>query len=367
MHTIALNDLGPSTDPLRARLQAVIDEVLRSNWFLEGSQSAGIEAEFAAYVGCEHAVSVGNGTDALELALRAVGVCSGDEVVTVANAGGYTTTACIAIGATPHYADIEPDSLLIDVARVPECITPQTRAIVVTHLYGRMVDVAAVRQAVGAQIAIVEDCAQAHGAMLNGVRAGSSGDTSTFSFYPTKNLGALGDAGMVLTNSSSHYALLKKLKQYGWSSRYNISVPHGRNTRMDEIQAAVLRVKLPHLDQWNAERRAIAAAYNETLRHTRFRCFGENHHGNAHHLYITRHPQRDQVQARFKELGVSTTVHYPVLDCDQPGLRDLPKRSADLPISRQAIQEILTLPCYPGMPSATVNRVVAALQDAATL
>jgi len=360
---VPLVDLSTAMQTLREDLREQLSAVLDSGWYLEGGQVAAIEREFAAFSSCEHGVAVGNGTDAIELALRSVDVRGGDEVITVANAGAYTTTACVAIGAIPCFVDIDPGSLLLAPERLAECLGPKTRAIVVTHLYGRMVDVARVRDAVGRDVAIVEDCAQAHGGSLNGHRAGSLADAATFSFYPTKNLGALGDAGMVLTNDATRHDLLKQLKQYGWSSRYRIAVPHGRNTRMDELQAAVLRVKLPRLDGWNQQRRDIAAAYDAALLGSRFQVYRGNHEGNVHHLYVVRHPDRDRVQARLGELGVTTSVHYPVLDCDQPGLQGLPMRSCDLRISRQAVKEILTLPCYPGMSPSLVERVIAALRE----
>jgi aminotransferase EvaB len=360
---VPLMDLSAASGPLHDRLREQLSAVLDSGWYLEGEHVAGIEREFATYSSCQHAVAVGNGTDAIELALRSVGVRHGDEVITVANAGAYTTTACAAIGAVPCFADIERESLLLDPDGLGECLAPRTRAVVVTHLYGRMVDVARVRAAVGADVAIIEDCAQAHGALLHGNRAGSQGDAAAFSFYPTKNLGALGDAGMVLTNDASRHSILKQLKQYGWSSRYHISVPHGRNTRMDELQAAVLRIKLPQLDWWNQQRRDIAAAYDAALVGSRFQVYRGNHEGNVHHLYVARHPHRDHVQERLRDRGIATSVHYPVLDCDQPGLRELPMRSSDLKVSRAAVNEILTLPCYPGMSSGLVERVIAAIRD----
>lgn len=367
MDAIPVNDLKPLTLPLATLLRKRIDEVLDACWFLEGRQISEFEAEFATYIGCDHAVAVANGTDAIELALRAAGVGDGDEVVTVANAGGYTTTACMAINAVPHYADIDPDSLLLSIDRLTECLTHRTKAVVITHLYGRVVDVPRVRAVVGPNIALIEDCAQAHGAMLDGCLAGSMGDFATFSFYPTKNLGALGDAGMVLAKLTGSDAVLRTLKQYGWSSRYHVALKNGRNTRMDEIQAAILRAKLPYLDGWNAERRAIAAAYDAAFDGTAFRCFRGNHTGNVHHLYVVRHPERDRVRERFERLGVGTTIHYPVLDCDQPGLAGVPMATADLRNSREATKEILTLPCYPGLAQELVDQVVAAIREVASL
>ena len=360
---VPINDLRATNLPLHDSLGVAFRDVLDSGWFLEGPQASAFEREFAAYVGCPHGVAVGNGTDALELALRAAGVAAGDEVVTVANAGGYSTIACIAIGAVPHYADIDPDSLLLDVARLPECLNARTRAVVVTHLYGRVVDVDRVRDVVGPGIAIIEDCAQAHGAALRGRRVGSLGDVAAFSFYPTKNLGALGDAGMLLTGSEEILRSARALKQYGWSSRYHVGVPHGRNSRMDEVQAAVLRVKLPRLDEWNADRRRLAGAWNAALAGGAFRCFHGNHEGNVHHLHVVRHRDRDGVRARLESLGVATTIHYPVLDCDQPGLAGLPMASADLRESRAAVAEILTLPCFPGLGGADETRMLGALES----
>lgn len=360
---IPIIDLATTNSPLREELLTCYHEVSNSNCFVGGENTAAFEEEFRNYIGCQHGVSVGNGTDALEIALRAVGVGQNDEVVTVANAGCYATTATLAIGGIPYFADIDAESLLVDVTRLGECITPRTKAVVITHLYGRVVDVGIVRDVLGPKIAIVEDCAQAHGGNLNGKSAGTIGDLATFSFYPTKNLGGMGDGGMVLTNSKRHFESVRMLKQYGWRSRYRIDIPNGRNSRMDEIQAAFLRVKLKHLDEWNTQRREVARSYNASLRQTAYVTYGRNTGGNVHHLYVVQHPKRSHIIESLRGRGVASSIHYPVLDIDQPGLVRQRMLSTDLEVSRQFNPKILTIPCYPGLSSTSVDQVSKCLLD----
>jgi dTDP-4-amino-4,6-dideoxygalactose transaminase len=365
MADVSLNDLGRGFRALETDLRRAVDEVLSSGWYVLGPQHDAFEHEFAAAVGAQHCVGVGNGTDALELALLSVGCRPGDEVVTAANASMYTATAALKAGLVPRFADVDPDSLLLTAATVEPALTPRTKAVVVTHLYGRMAEIGPLRNLCrAAGIALVEDCAQAAGARNDEGPAGSLGDVAAFSFFPTKNLGALGDGGAVVTDDDERAALVRRLRQYGWSSKYTVSEPRGRNSRLDELQAAVLRVKLPHLDGWNARRREIVARYAEVLGRGRRRMV----HGSATgspsyvgHLAVMITADREADRAAFTEAGVRTDVHYPVPDHRQPVLAD---DAADvrLPVTEQAAEQILTLPCFAEMTETEIERVCDVLR-----
>jgi dTDP-4-amino-4,6-dideoxygalactose transaminase len=332
-------------------------------WFF-GEQVNSFETSFARYCGVKRALTVANGTDALEIALVVAGA-KGREVITVANAGGYTTTACRIIGAIPVYVDIDPDSLLMSPPAALLAVTPQTAAIVVTHLYGRLADIHALRSGLisrGRQdITIIEDCAQSHGAVRNGHYAGSLGDMGIFSFYPTKNLGAIGDGGAIVCTDDDLARLIVQLRQYGWSERYHSVVPYGRNSRMDEIQAAILCVKLPYLDEWNARRRQIVQRYSEVALRPLSVWF-DNSSAFVAHLAIARHPERDRIRNFLQDLGVTTDIHYPIIDCDQPSQQVLPSVVHDLGVTRQVVNEIFTLPCFPEMTDEEVRYVCECLQ-----
>lgn len=346
-------------------LDAAVLAVLSSGRWLFGSEVESFEKEFAEFCGVPFVCTVANGSDALEIALTTAGA-RGREVITAANAGGYTTTACRVIGAVPAYVDIVPETLLLSISAVLGAVTSRTAAVVVTHLYGRMVDVPALRTGLESlgrtDIVIIEDCAQAHGAVLNGQRAGSFGDLATYSFYPTKNLGGMGDGGAIACKKAAHADMVSMLRQYGWSKRYCSKVPYGRNSRMDEIQAAILRCKLPLLDTWNAKRREILAAY-EIASAGGFGSCGQPVSSCVAHLAVYRHPERDRVREFFSQTGVATDVHYPTLDCDQPSQQGLPMIVHDLTQSRNAVKEIFTLPCFPEMTEEEVSIVVKAIRS----
>src|SRR3954468_7746504 len=250
---LLINDLGRHNRPLLAEIEQALRTVLHSGWHILGSQVAAFETSFAAFCGCAHAIGVGNGTDALELALRAVGVGPGDQVITVANAGGYSTTAILCAGAEPLYVDVMRDSMSMDLRHLKTRITTRTKAIVATHLYGRMVDMPEMLGIAGG-IAVIEDCAQAHGARLRGRVAGSWGRLGCFSFYPTKNLGALGDAGATTTNDAGLAERVRMLRQYGWKRKYDSVIAGGRNSRLDEMQAAVFSGRSGILEKGNKRR-----------------------------------------------------------------------------------------------------------------
>ncbi|WP_079433178.1 DegT/DnrJ/EryC1/StrS aminotransferase family protein [Zoogloea sp. LCSB751] len=362
--TLPINDLKRHNAPLDPELRSAIGRVLERGYYVLGPENKAFEQEFAAYLGTPDAVGVGNGTDALELALRAAGVGPGREVVTVANAGMYASTAIRATGATPVYVDVRADTLLVDPDLLAAAITPATGAIVVTHLYGRMADVERlVPVAHQRGIPVIEDCAQAHGARRQGRAAGSWGDLAAFSFYPTKNLGALGDGGLVTGQDPALLARVRHLRQYGWTTqKYECREAGGRNSRLDEIQAAVLRVKLPHLDAWNQRRRAIVSLYREGLKDIGWQLPPAPAEDDVAHLCVVRPRQRDTVRAVLQEHGIGSDVHYPIPDHLQPAYADEGRPA--LPVTEDAARGILSLPCFPEMTNDEVATVIQACRIA---
>jgi dTDP-3-amino-2,3,6-trideoxy-4-keto-D-glucose/dTDP-3-amino-3,4,6-trideoxy-alpha-D-glucose/dTDP-2,6-dideoxy-D-kanosamine transaminase len=360
---VPLNETVREYRALQSALEDAVLGALRGGHYVHGSRHAAFERELADFLGVPHVVGVGNGTDALEIALRAVGATAGREVVTVGNAGGYAAAAARAIGADVVVADVDPRTLLMDPLSAAAACTERTAAVVVTHLYGRAADVAALRAALPAGIPIVEDCAQAIGAATADGRCGGLGDVGTFSFYPTKNLGALGDGGAVSCRSPELADTVRSLRQYGWSDRYVVGREGGRNSRLDEVQAAALRVKLPHVDGWNARRREIVGAYAEAAAGTPL-TLPAPARGDVGHLAVGRHPQRDEFAARLRELGVATAVHYPVADHLQPPLRARtgPAGAAE---SVRACAEVISLPCFAYLTDAEVAGVCDAIRRAA--
>lgn len=344
------------------------NRALNSGWWLNGQEASAFCSDFAAYLGVSDCVGVANGTDALEIAMRAIvelRTPSRSEAITVANAGGYSTIAARLVGLTPVYADIEEASQLVSLDSVLSVISEKTALVVATHLYGGVVDVPALRakmDAAGfAEVPILEDCAQAHGVRLNGRAAGSLGDIATFSFYPTKNLGAFGDGGAIASSDIALFERCQALRQYGWSSKYTIALPGGRNSRLDEVQAAILRTLLTGLDTANARRVEILGRYAEAAPagvHV-----VKPAQGTVAHLAVVLCHARDSLKAHLADRGVQTEIHYPVLDCDQPGWSDLPQRIAPdgLPISRASVGRLLTLPCFPTMREDEIARVCEAL------
>jgi dTDP-4-amino-4,6-dideoxygalactose transaminase len=360
MSAIPLNDLSRTGAEKKAVQDAVL-RVIERGWYIHGPELDAFEREFAAYCGTAHAVGVANGTDAIELGLRAIGVRGGDEVIVAANAALYSVTALTAIGATPAFADVDDVHLLLDPDCARAAITSRTKAIVVTHLYGHMADMASFRAlADDSGIALFEDCAQSHGARQQSRLAGSWGDAASFSFYPTKNLGALGDGGLVTTNDAGTATRVKRLRQYGWDKKYVVVDGHARNSRLDEMQAAVLRTKLPLLDGYNARRREIARRY-AAVRHDRIRHPVVDGEDYVAHLYVLRTDARDALRQHLSAHGVASDVHYPLLDTQQPLLQSTAAAKAKLPVSERAVQQILSLPCYPELTDDEVARVCDAL------
>lgn len=344
---LLINDVRRQTESLRGEIDRAIARVLANGWYILGPEVQEFETEFASYCGVKECVTTGNGTDALELALKAIGIGPGDRVATVANAGMYSTAAILAAGAIPVYVDVDPTAMLMTAETL--LAAGPVRACIVTHLYGQMADMPAL---LACGIPIIEDCAQAHGAMLQGRRAGSWGAAGCFSFYPTKNLGALGDGGAVVTDAPDIAQRLKSLRQYGWTTKYVSEVPGGRNSRMDAMQAAILRAKLPHLDVWNGRRRQIARRYDAA--------FGRQQpmdDSNVAHLYVLRSGQREAMRASLAARDIATEVHYPIPDYRQPSVT----MQANLPVTEQLCREVLTLPLFPEMTDEEVEGVIRAV------
>lgn len=358
---IPVNSLLRHIQPLQEALAAAASEVVRSGYFVLGPSVRAFEGAFAAYCGVAHCIGVANGTDALELSLRALDVGAGDRVAVVANAAMYGTSTVLACGADPVFVDVlaedgtmDPDSLRTVLGAQP------VKAVIVTHLYGqlaRIEEIAALCKAQGA--ALIEDCAQSHGARNAQGLAGSFGDIASFSFYPTKNLGALGDGGAVATRDDKLADRVRKLRQYGWTEKYTNGLPGGRNSRLDEIQASMLSLMLPHLDAWNSRRREVAARYSKEIINSRIRthqCGGDSY---VAHLYVVRTDEREQLKQHLAAAGVQTDVHYPLPDYRQPchnGRFD----GVTLPVTEQDAATVLTLPCFPELSDAEVDRVIAA-------
>lgn len=356
----SINDLGRHTQAIQEELSAAVERVLRSGWFVLGPEVAAFEAEFARYCGVEHCVTLANGTDALELALRALDIGAGRTVLTVANAGMYSSVAILSTGARPLYADVRPDTLLMDAAHVAHLLERQRiDAIIVTHLYGLFGDAGQVIELAREHgIPVIEDCAQAHGAVRDGRKAGSFGDIACFSFYPTKNLGALGDGGAVATSRRELADKVRQLRQYGWSGKYHVALPGGRNSRLDEMQAAILRVMLPLLDQWNVRRREIAARYSSGIKHPKVAVPATRGSDYVAHLYVIRTAERDSLKQHLVDAGIPSDVHYPVPDYAQEACRHLFDGIA-LPVTAQACDEVLTLPCFPELSDDEIDAIVA--------
>lgn len=365
---IMVNDLKRSHADRFEELKAVVAEVMSSGWWINGKTLAAFTNDFARYVGSSHCLGVANGSDALEIAFRAlrdIRCGARSEVVTAANAGGYCTVACQQVGLIPVYADIDAASQLMSIKSILSAVTDRTAFVVVTHLYGGVFDVNSLRHRLDAagygHVPIVEDCAQAHGATLEGLKVGSLGDIATFSFYPTKNLGAMGDAGAITTSDNDLAAACGELAQYGWSAKYRVTRPGGRNSRLDEIQAAVLSTLLPHLDRANARRVAILDHYAQNT--PPGLTLVRSPAGTVGHLAVFLTGDRQTFRDHMEASGVATDVHYPVLDCDQKGWRNLPHRCAPggLEVARASIERLVTLPLFPAMTDEEVDRVCKAL------
>jgi dTDP-4-amino-4,6-dideoxygalactose transaminase len=347
----------------KSEIDAAMARVLAGGWYILGQEVRAFEEEFATFCGVNHGVGVGSGTEALHLALRACDVGPGDEVITVSHTAVATVSAIELCGATPVMVDIEPDYFTIDPDKVRTAITARTKAIIPVHLYGQSADLGAILDLANrAGLRVIEDCAQAHGAAYRGKRVGSFGDLGCFSFYPTKNLGALGDGGMVVTKDARLAEKLRLLREYGWAERY-VSHSVGFNSRLDELQAAMLRCKLPHLDADNAARARHAGFYDRMLGETSL-ALPRRREGATHvfHLYVLRTPMRDRLLHHLRKEGVGALVHYPVPVHLQPAYRHYGRGEGSLPGTERAAHEILSLPMYPELTETELATAVKALR-----
>lgn len=357
-------DLKAQYHAIRDELDMAMARVLERGAFILGEEVTGFEQEFAAYCGVSHTVGVGSGTDALQLALRACGIGLGDEVITASFTSVATVAAIELTGARPVLVDIDNRHFTLDPGLVSAAVTPNTRAVIPVHLYGSPAELEPIL-AVAQQhnLRVVEDCAQAHGAMYRGKKVGAWGQISAFSFYPTKNLGAYGDGGAVVTNDPELAERVRLLRQYGWKDR-QVSTLKGLNSRLDELQAAVLRVKLKHLDDWNTRRRQLGLHYQDLLRDTGLTL--PVHLKDSlpvNHLYVVRSPQRDNLRAFLDNKGIQTLVHYPVPVHLQPAYASLRLPPGGLPCSEAAAREALSLPLYPEMSDEQVEIVCRGIKE----
>lgn len=355
-------DLKAAYRRLQAEIEASISSVVAGGWYILGDEVRAFEQEFAAYLGVEQAVGVASGTDAVMLALRACGVGAGDEVITVSHTAVATVAAVELCGAIPRLVDIDEITLTMDATQLTSAITPRTKAIVPVHLYGGAADMDSILLVARDHgLAVVEDCAQAHGTLYRGRMAGTMGDAAAFSFYPTKNLGAMGDGGAVVTNRTDIAERLRLLRQYGWKERYVSDVP-GYNSRLDEIQAAILRVRLRHLDDENESRRRLAVAYDAALADLPVRTpnvLPAARH--VYHLYAIQAARRDELQDHLRTLGIGTAIHYPVPVHMQPAYERLDYGPGRLPVTEATARSVLSLPMFPDLPVESARRVAGAV------
>lgn len=353
-------DLSRAAASEREELREAFARVLASGWFVLGPSVSAFEEAFASAVGARFGVGVANGTDALTLALAALGVGAGDEVVTVSMTCAPTATGILRSGATPVFADVDDGTLTMDPAAVEAALTPRTRAIVPVHLYGRparVEEIAALARRRG--LLLVEDCAQAHGALRGGRPVGTFGDAAAWSFYPTKNLGALGDGGMVTTGDEAVASRLRRLRMYGYETR-NDAVEPGFNSRLDEVQAALLLRRLARLPAGNRRRAELAARYDAGLAGAVRIPPEATGDRPCHHLYVVRSANRDGLRTRLREAGIGTDVHYPRAVHEQEAFAHLPR--GPLPVTERAVREVLSLPLYPELTDEEADRVVEAVR-----
>ncbi len=360
---IPVVDLRAEYVAVKAEIDGAVQRVLESGWYILGKEVAAFESEFAAWCGVSGAVGVGNGTDALHIALRACGVAAGDEVITVAHTAVATAAAIALTGATPVFVDIDPATYTLDPARLAAAITPRTKAVIPVHIYGHPADLGGILPiARAAGLRVIEDCAQAHGAEWQGKRVGGFADLACFSFYPTKNLGALGDGGAVVGNDPALLERVRLLREYGWPphNRY-VSQIEGMNSRLDEMQAAILRVKLAHLDGWNEHRRTLAGVYAAHLPDSVVKPVERPDCRHVYHLYVVRSPERDNLREKLRAAGVATGIHYPVPIHQQAAYYHLSLTS--LPVTEQAAGEILSLPMHSTLTVEQIEWVCSVMQD----
>ncbi len=342
-------DLNRIHEPIQDELQMACRKVLDKNWFILGEEVEKFEQEFAMYTGAKYCVGVGNGLDALHIILKTYGIGPGDEVIVPANTFVATALAVSYAGATPVFVDVYPDTYNVNPEQVKNVITPRTKAIMAVHLYGRLADMVSLREiATSYNLILIEDAAQAHGATRDGVCAGVMGDAAGFSFYPGKNLGAFGDAGAITTNDEMVYKKAKALCNYGSEVKYHHNYK-GFNSRLDEMQAAVLRVKLKHMKAWTAERQELAEYYMANIKNDKIQLPSLSAQDNVWHIFPIFCEERDELQSYLKANGIMTQIHYPIPVHLQKAYTELNYKEGDFPISEKLAKMELSLPLWCGM------------------
>ena len=366
--TMYVWDYLPEYEKERDDLLEAVDKVFSSGRLILGESVRGFEREFADYHGVAHCTGVDNGTNAVKLGLEALGVGPGDEVITVSNTAAPTVVAIVGAGATPVFVDVREEDFLMDTDQVAEAITPRTKAIVPVHLYGQCVDMAPLRELADRHgLVILEDCAQAHGARHHGWLAGTMGHAAAFSFYPTKVLGAYGDGGAVITSDDEVDADLRRLRYYGMEDVYYVVRSPGHNSRLDEVQAEILRRKLRRLDQYIAGRRAVARRYEEGLGDLADQglLLPTVNPGNTHvyYVYVVRHPRRDDIIEALKRYDISLNISYPWPVHTMSGFSHLGYKEGMLPVTERLAKEIFSLPMYPSLSRERQDKVISAVRE----
>ena len=348
---------------LSGEIREAVEQVFASGRLILGPRVASFEERFSKYCGRRFGVGVNSGTDALFLALKALGVEPGDEVVTVSNTAVPTVAAIRAAGAMPVFVDVDPETLLMDVSKVEAALTPRTKILLPVHLYGHSVDMDPLLSLVQSRrLRVLEDCAQSHGCRYKGRMTGSLGEIGAFSFYPTKVLGGYGDGGMCVTDSEPLAQALRQLRMYGMADQY-YSQTEGYNSRLDEVQAAILDVKLNYLDQAVARRQKIAALYDEGLRGLATLPVVKPYSTHSYYLYVVRHPQRDRIVKELRERGIDIGIHFPYPIHLMEAYRFLKIAPGSLPVTEKAAREVFSLPMYPELGEREVQSVIKTLKD----
>ena len=360
---VVFNDLQGPLREIREELHAALQRVLDSGWFILGQELEAFEEEFSAFCSVPHCIGVGSGTEALHLALKACDIGTDDEVITVSHTFIATALAITWAGARPVFVDIDPLTYTMDPRHVEPAITPRTRAIMPVHLYGQCADMDPILWlAKKYGLRVIEDAAQAHGASYKGRKAGSMGDMGCFSFYPSKNLGACGDAGAVTTKAPDLAARLRLLRNYGQTEKY-CHPTIGYNSRLDEVQASLLRAKLPYLNGWNVERRRLACLYRSCISGLVKTPFDRADSEHVYHLFVISARSRDRLQTYLRSRGIDTLLHYPIPIHRQRAFQSLGFEGMSLPVTDEAAATVLSLPLYPGLTDEAIQTVGTAISE----
>ncbi|MBI4066266.1 DegT/DnrJ/EryC1/StrS family aminotransferase [Candidatus Gottesmanbacteria bacterium] len=362
----------PEYETLVTEVHTAIARVLSSGLLILGPEVEAFEQAFSRFVGCRYGIGVGSGTDAITIGLRTLGIGKGDEVITAANTAIPTVAAIVASGASPKLVDAIRHTLLMDPTKLPRAMTKRTRCIIPVHLYGKACDMDEIMAIARAKnLFVLEDCAQATGAEYtnhesritnHAKQVGSMGDIAAFSFYPTKIIGAYGDGGMITTNDAKLAKRTRMLRMYGTESSYIAKIPGGINSRLDELHAAVLSVKLKHIKRWIKERQRLANRYTNSLKHTPLVLPSVDPHStHVFHLYVVGHKERDEIRKYLEKHGITTAIHYPLPIHLMPAYKDLGYKKGDFPVAEEASQSVFSLPLYPGLSEEEQSRVITTL------